>query len=308
MQPAGPNDIQRGDTLLVGDLPVIEPAPGGIPPVIVDVRPEEVAPPPIHPLHPVRRKPRLNGTQAVIVLLVFLGAQLAGGLAVGMAGGVVAGLKLAIHHSGVPLAQEIAALRPALMLWGMLVGGLVSAIAMLKFCVVRVRDSLSDRSPNGAAWVYGTARENAKGLVVGVLIGLSGLVVAAIADAIGIHATPSPMAEIYSKPGAPQLVWVALALFLAPPTEELLFRGVMYGGFRASVGARWAAILTIAIFVLLHVTELVHFPPATIGLAGLAGGALWIRLRTAAIGPAVLVHFGYNLVATSTVVLMTATR
>jgi membrane protease YdiL (CAAX protease family) len=100
-----------------------------------------------------------------------------------------------------------------------------------------------------------------------------------------------------STPGVSQLVWIMLALVLAPPIEELLFRGVLYGGYRKSFGASTAAVLTTGIFVVLHLTETIHFPPATISVTGLAVAALWFRLRTAAIGPAVTVHFGYNLVA-----------
>ena len=86
------------------------------------------------------------------------------------------------------------------------------------------------------------------------------------------------------------------ALLLAPPIEELLFRGVLYGGYRRSLGAPAAAALTTSIFVILHVSEIVYYPPAALGIASLALVALWFRLRSAAIGPAIAVHFGYNLV------------
>jgi len=87
-----------------------------------------------------------------------------------------------------------------------------------------------------------------------------------------------------------------MALLVAPVVEELLFRGVVYGGYRSSYGPVRAALLTTTVFWLLHLTEMIYFWPSMIGVAGLAIAALWFRLRSAAIGPAVAVHFGYNAV------------
>ena len=73
-----------------------------------------------------------------------------------------------------------------------------------------------------------------------------------------------------------------------------MFRGILYGGYRKSLGAAAAAALTTFIFVLLHITELVHEPLATFAIGGLALLALWRRLCSNAIGPAIAVHVGYN--------------
>jgi membrane protease YdiL (CAAX protease family) len=95
------------------------------------------------------------------------------------------------------------------------------------------------------------------------------------------------------------------ALFLAPPLEEMLFRGVMYGGYRQSLGPTRSAWLTTTIFALLHVTEVIHFFPALLAIVGMALLALRMRLRYSAIGPAVAVHFGYNTVIALGVVYST---
>lgn len=44
----------------------------------------------------------------------------------------------------------------------------------------------------------------------------------------------------------------------------------------------------------MHTTELIHFLPAALGILGLALAALYMRLRTCAIGPAIAVHVAYN--------------
>jgi membrane protease YdiL (CAAX protease family) len=60
------------------------------------------------------------------------------------------------------------------------------------------------------------------------------------------------------------------------------------------MGAVAAAALTTIIFVSLHFTELIYQPLAVFAIGGLALGALVLRLRSNAIGPAIAVHFGYN--------------
>ena len=91
-----------------------------------------------------------------------------------------------------------------------------------------------------------------------------------------------------------QILWLIMVLVFAPFIEELLFRGVMYGGYRSSLGPVRAAILSTLIFWILHITEMIYFWPSMLGIGGLAMVALFFRLRSAAIGPAVAVHLGYN--------------
>jgi membrane protease YdiL (CAAX protease family) len=71
----------------------------------------------------------------------------------------------------------------------------------------------------------------------------------------------------------------------------MLFRGLLYGGYRRSFGPNWAAVLTTLLFFLPHAPRSVL---SAVGIAGMALMALWFRLRSAAIGPAVAAHMGYN--------------
>jgi uncharacterized protein len=96
-----------------------------------------------------------------------------------------------------------------------------------------------------------------------------------------------------------------MALLLAPPVEEMLFRGVLYGGYRKSLGATGATWLTTSIFALMHIGEVIYFLPALLVIAGVALLALRMRLRHSAIGPAVAVHFGYNFILALAVICST---
>ncbi len=75
----------------------------------------------------------------------------------------------------------------------------------------------------------------------------------------------------------------------------MLFRGLIYGGFRRSFGGVSAAVLCTSLFVLIHISEIKHYWPAAIGVTGMAVTMLWLRLRSSAIGPSIAAHVSYNL-------------
>jgi len=92
---------------------------------------------------------------------------------------------------------------------------------------------------------------------------------------------------------------------MAPPLEEMLFRGVLYGGYRKSFGPVRAAVFTTLLFVALHFPYYIHFAPAIIGITGGALALLWCRLHWNAIGPAVAAHIGYNSIVAFTMIYWT---
>jgi len=296
-------------TTLTEDPPPPPAAPLLDPPIINQIRPGEstmtVSGPADRPRQPALDKPPLSARPATIILLVFLGAQFGAGILVGMVGGIVVGVIHGIRHSKIPVTQEVAGMLPVLTMVGAMLGVVAGGIAMLLASTSLIRGRLNDCSPLGAAWDYGRLKDNAVGLGLGLAVGAGNLLLAAMFVGFGVQPTLGPLAKMANTQGLSQAVWILLALVFAPPIEELLFRGVLYGGYRRTFGAPIATALTTGIFVVLHLTETIHFPPATISIAGLAIVALWFRLRTAAIGPAVAVHFGYNLVAVTAVICST---
>ena len=229
--------------------------------------------------------PGLNARRATTILAVVLGVQLIAGLLV-MIIGIVA-FKAQGHELGDTkqlrrptrtMAEPIAALATVS-------GGL----AMLFMSRSLIREQLSDASPTGAAWFIGSSKQIAQGVGIGVLTGVCYAVAAILWMAIfGPHRKPAAIPVL--------LLWLGVftALVLAPLAEEPLFRGLLYGGYRRSFGPLSAAILTTVIFCIMHVGQMIQFPPVMVGTVGVALAALWFRLRSAAIGPAIAVHFGYN--------------
>ncbi len=85
--------------------------------------------------------------------------------------------------------------------------------------------------------------------------------------------TPNgPLIEAASAPGWQRILFVVLAIVLAPFAEEILFRGVMYTGMRRSWGAWPAGIVVTLLFAALHIGDIAGYWPA-LGMITLVGAA-----------------------------------
>jgi len=262
------------------------------PPVIPNV---EIPPAFISHVEATRSSPtrgkELKAWSAGVVFLLYFAAQVIGSI-VAM---IISFAFAAAHGQNLQDPQQIRRLLPALMpgiVLGAMVGG---AVGMFAMAFVLVPESLRDRSPTGAAWVRGEWPDLGKALALGLIIGAAAALFMSYLE--GVHGGPTslgPVTKMAASSTSGFIIWTLSALLLAPLVEEPLFRGLLYGGLRRSFGAISAAILTSAIFILLHLTEIIHFLPAILPLGLLAVCALAVRLRFGAIGPALAVHFGYN--------------
>ena len=140
------------------------------------------------------------------------------------------------------------------------------------------REVLSDGSPVGAGWSIGPVKGIVQGLGFGVLAGL----------AIAI------LCQHQARHHAYGLIKTAAAVVLAPPVEEMLFRGLLYGGYRRSSGPIWAAVATTSLFCLPHAVQMSQSGLAAIGIVGMGLAALSLRLHSGSVGPAIAAHVGYN--------------
>lgn len=239
---------------------------------------------------PPRRR-RLDARAAIAIFLLYVGAQLAGAAAVGLALGLLA------HQSGVR-ADDPEALR-ALQQRAQAPGTLASALAgaaLVGLAIRRLRgEGLRQRSRLGAGLVAGPAPHLVSGALLGVLVAL--LYQVAASSLLPAPPPPEelgPLTQMASTPGTPRLVVTLLALAIAPPVEEVLFRGLLFAGFARSWGPAVAAALVTALFVAVHAPELLYFPPAALSVGALALATIGLRLATGAVGPALACHLAYN--------------
>jgi membrane protease YdiL (CAAX protease family)/uncharacterized RDD family membrane protein YckC len=85
---------------------------------------------------------------------------------------------------------------------------------------------------------------------------------------------------------------------IAPFTEELFFRGFFFAGLRSRWGLWPSALVSGAIFGLVHAPT---GPTAAVPLAGLGVGLAWLYEKTGSIWPSMTAHFLNNALAISVV-------
>ena len=239
---------------------------------------------PIAP-RPVPR-PFLRAGKVALLLLAFVGSQFAMSVVLGVVIGVIAlvggddGSRVSRSDQ---LCQEVSGLIIALCI-------VAAWVTVLILSLRWFGPHLRDRSRNGAAWFPGRLRHVGVGFLVGAILGWGHLWLTALlgpTQATGM----GPMTEMATKPGLDRSLWVLLGLLVAPPVEELVFRGVVYGGFHRSWGPVWAAVATTVVFVGLHLGEIWYFWPAALSLTAVASGALVLRLHTQAMGAPIALHY-----------------
>ncbi len=246
-------------------------------------------------------KPQLRAGRAFALFALFLIIQTLTGFFIGGLSAVIAGLQGANLRDPHVLAQ----VSQQAVIFATLVGFLLAGIIVLYLSIRWFPQEIQEGTMNGAAWEIGTPQPLLLGFGVGLLIAISYLVLAPLMSTPPAEDSMGPFSKMATTPGLQQIVALVIALILAPPVEELLFRGVMFGGICRSFGPVWAATLTTVLFVASHIIEAIHFWPALLFIALMALAALWLRLFTRTIGPSIALHFAYNLVIVSTILLAT---
>ena len=240
----------------------------------------------------------LNARSATIILLLYLGAQFGAAFVGSMiATGIGAASSGGVQSLGESAKQVQRIIGPVVVF-----AFAASAVVMFQASRARIGPFLKDASPTGAAWLRGSWKGIAQGLATGILLSCCYLAFTIAFPFGSDRETPSPILMMAATPGLSRYLLLFLILGMAPTVEELLFRGVLYGGYRKSFGPLAGGILSTGIFWLLHITEMIHAPLAMPSVATLAVVALWFRLNSAAIGPSIAVHFGYNAVLAAALV------
>ena len=238
-------------------------------------------------------KPKLRASTAILIFILYLAGQVLTAIFVTVfeiikyaAGGGNINQQTAI--------QELISDKMPLIVFVSAFGGAIALAAG----AYAIRKSLQDNSLFGAAWTVGKPKVLLSSFILGVcaaflffIISISSLFL--FSPASGQKA--GLLAQMAGQSGFGQFTVIIFALFMAPLIEELLFRGILLGGLNRSFGIWWGVVVSNLLFISLHYSEAIHFWPAFIGIGLLSATATRQRLTQNAIGPAIAVHFGYNL-------------
>jgi membrane protease YdiL (CAAX protease family) len=104
----------------------------------------------------------------------------------------------------------------------------------------------------------------------------------------------TPMEELFKYPHT-AMMFVAMAVLVAPLVEETLFRGYLYPMFARSFGVTPAILLTGVLFGLMHGAQL-GWTWGLVAMLTLVGIVFTlVRARTGTVFASFLMHLGYNL-------------
>jgi hypothetical protein len=182
-----------------------------------------------------------------------------------------------------------------MVLFELLLTAIVSSVVVLYF-IFRAAQRLSGQ---GRLWNLGLVRHEQslwKIVLRPALIGL-GFASAAALFAITRPVQPeTPLGDVLKETTSPMVIvlFVAMALFIAPVIEEIIFRGYFFSVLERIKGRVSAIIVVSVVFALLHVGQ--YWGDAlAISVVALLGIALtWLRARTGSTWPSISTHFTYN--------------
>lgn len=238
-------------------------------------------PPDQSPPAPVAPWLRLNARRALFILLAFVGAQLVGDIIV----------TLIVRGTSQPRDVERATILPAAIL-GTLLG--IVVVARMN------RRSFSDRPWREALRAVGVTpaprRDLAGSAALGAVLSVVYVLILTRMAPPDPERTWGPVVQAVSAGGWQRLLWVVLAVAIAPPVEEFVFRGVLFQGLANSWGRARSAIIVTTIFALFHVPETGSYWPALLAITLMAVLVMAVRLRFGSLGPAVAMHMAYNAV------------
>jgi membrane protease YdiL (CAAX protease family) len=229
--------------------------------------------------------------------MAYLGAQ----VLVWSIVGVVAAARAAKGGGHGDLVQALSGLVPVA-LPGSLVAGGIALLLVLR----RWRKRLGAAELGG---ILGLSWSRPRQVVNGVLGGaaLALLVLPLMALVVNRAEPPDLMTQLAGSSNSALRAWMISAVLLAPPIEELMFRGVLYGALANTWNIRAAAFISGTTFWLMHGPEFVHWP-AAVAIALLTILATWLRVRSQSLAPSIAAHFGYNLVLATVISIAMVSR
>jgi membrane protease YdiL (CAAX protease family) len=228
---------------------------------------------------------------AVWLVLGYLFAQFVGSVLVGLMWGIGVGFEAALHGNKMP-----AHLKPGIpvLAWSITFGMLLGAVWVTTFTWRYAKSWLHEAGATGIAWRASLRRD---GYGVAALLAVALVMLVTTVEHF-LPPNPSqltgPMQQLSTSHGLPHVLFIIMAVAIAPPLEEFIFRGVAFAAVARGFGTVMAVSTTTLAFVLLHAADKIHYWPGFLLVGCLALAAVFLRLRYRSLWPGILMHACYN--------------
>ncbi|MGZ5065451.1 MAG: CPBP family intramembrane glutamic endopeptidase [Usitatibacter sp.] len=231
--------------------------------------------------------PAFRAKRAFLVLAAYVGAQVAAGVVAAVGVAMVFG----VNGLRTPVMAERAA-RDATIIGA--VGGFIVGGMAVYWLAGRMVERFGEGNPFGPfGWTRSSAGSIAMAVVAGAVLGaLYLMALAAFPPPNGVR--PGLLGRAAAGGGWPLFAWSFLAIVVAPPIEEFLFRGVLFTGFSRTWGPIAAGVIVTALFIVMHLTEAWGSTVAMLAIATVGVATLLARIKTGSLVPAIALHCAYN--------------
>jgi membrane protease YdiL (CAAX protease family) len=232
------------------------------------------------------RKPSWGLAQAFWLVAGFMIMQLVGALACAFAIRAIVWLAVHAGHPAPPPHDSVLATVVA----GYLTSALWSFWYIGRLGAKRVRDGAA----TGIAWRRAGGGAYATAVLFAALIIVMVVILVHVFPPNMAAVRNMPSAKVFGAPGWPAAILVLLAVCLAPPVEEYVFRGGVFAALASRVSPLWAGVITTAVFMAVHAPEKIYYPAGFIDVGLMAAAAAWMRVKFGSIRPGILLHVLYN--------------
>ena len=239
----------------------------------------------------------LRRRDIVTALMAYLGAQ----VLVWSIVGVMAAARAAKGGSHGDLVQALSGLVPVALPGSLLAGGIALLLVLRRWRKRLGAAALGEIL--GFSW--GRPRQVVNGVLGGAALAV--LVLPLMALVVDQAEPPDVLTQLAGSSNSALRAWMISAVLLAPPIEELMFRGVLFGALANTWNIRAAAFISATTFWLMHGPEFVHWP-AAVAIGLLTIFATWLRVRSRSLAPSIAAHFGYNLVLATVISIAMVSR
>lgn len=246
-----------------------------------------------------KRPGEFGAGRALLVLLAWIGGQLVGGFL-----GAVSGM-LYLGSLGLDLAEttNLEQHMSELLTPALAVGTITGAAAMIAATLALARRRLREVSPTGIGWSRGSWRAVLLAAIFGIAISAAFIGTIAVMDPELAEEDLGPIARLAEQDERIRWIWAFIAVAIAPVTEELLFRGVLFSGLARSWGVAAGAVIVSILFLLFHLAETMAYWPSTVAVGVLTIGTIASRMMTNRLGPPIAMHLAYNSILAAALIM-----